>query len=481
MSGRDSVLKNTLAMLAVRVLVPIMAFVLFVYVSRKLGPVELGKYGLILAVYQIVQQLPLLGLGTYVGREVARDRSLLPVFMRQGLLLAFVGSLVTSAVLYTCVAILRYPPDVLQAFFILSIAVIAGSSALLCECVIVGCERIPFITKVTTIENVLRTGISFAALWMGYGVVSLILILGLTRAVSLFLYMGIIDQLQGKRTPFRFEASSLIELLKTSRIFFGITIFSLLLSRMSVIAVSRLCGFEETGFFMAPYRILDICSLIISTVMVAAFPTLCRLHREAAEKARGMSEKYVRYLVMLGTGIAMVFFVFAEPITVLLFSSAYFPSILAMKLLILSLVFASADQVLSVTLLATDQQKNELRVSAVSFACCLVLLVVLIRLFDFYGASLAVLIISVFQLSLRYFYLKRQGFRFFILRNSGRVLLAGVLAGAFGSLHWPGPWMLICALSVLFYLALIFAFRLVKKQDLQDLFLSKPDAPAEVL
>src|SRR5687767_7066850 len=100
-----------------RLAMPLMAFVLLIVIGRH-SDLLLGQYALVMTFYFVMQMVPLLGLTSYVMREVARDPSQAGRYFTTIGLLSIVGCVIVDAAAAGVLRLMGYPAAVHDAIAI---------------------------------------------------------------------------------------------------------------------------------------------------------------------------------------------------------------------------------------------------------------------------------------------------------------------------------------------------------------------------
>ncbi len=481
MSHSKLILKNAFSMLVVRVLTPLSALILFVYASRKYSVEEIGKYSLLLAFYQMVQYLALLGLMPYLVKEIAKDKTLANKYILNMCWIVLPASILVCAGLYGVGILFRYPADVLHGMLWLFLLVIIGTIAVIYESVFVAYEKIDLIAVVVAIETVLRLVASVLLIKTGFGFTSLILTMALSRFFATGLYVVIMRQIshpgaEGGAGTARIDFSFIKELLGICRIFFAISLCSTLINRVDFVLLSKLRSFKEVAFYTASYRVLDICVLIASTLIFVIFPFLSRLYYVSTVETLEATKKFIKYLSILVIFLVSLVFSFAGQIITLFYSKNYEVSVGILRILIFTAFFLSLDQVFAGLFIISNNQKLDLKVLLVGTFIYLMLLLALIPPFGYYGAAIATVLAMICQLGVRYFYFKKYVFHIPLFHLVWKPILAGFLMVLSTRLFSGWLWFWLVPLSVGLYGLFLFALGTFGKEDLAFFIRLKPGA-----
>jgi O-antigen/teichoic acid export membrane protein len=167
------------------------------------------------------------------------------------------------------------------------------------------------------------------------------------------------------------------------------------LFRVNVLVLEWLGTAEEVAFFQTPHDLVLRFQIIFQAVMLAAFPALSRLFAvgEADGQRQGgdLSVALSHLVAVAACGLALVLFLFAEPILGGLYGAKMRPAVSCLKILALGTVPLALGMLWAQVLIATGGQRQVLLVNAVALGVNLVLSLTLTPRHGVIGASVAAL------------------------------------------------------------------------------------------
>lgn len=156
---------------------------------------------------------------------------------------------------------------------------------------------------------------------------------------------------------------------------------------------------EEVGLYGVPARILDILSIIPIYFMNSVLPVLTRKLKDGVEQAASVLQHSLDFLVALGMPIVVGAQVLAYPLIFVVSSpeflsrlengEGFYGSDVALKILVVSMLFAFVSNVFNFTLIALGHQGKLLYVSAMGAIVNVGLNVWLIPEWGFRGTAIA--------------------------------------------------------------------------------------------
>jgi O-antigen/teichoic acid export membrane protein len=175
--------------------------------------------------------------------------------------------------------------DVIQASYILSIALIPYSLTAVSQSVCRAFERVEYITISEVSANAFKVVLGLFVLYQGYGLVTLMVVLVASHFImfSVSLYFAL------KCIPvrcFEFDLNLCRWIIKATPVFAIIFILNTVRWNIDILMLTRMMGEREVGFYSAASKLLTIGKMGISCYIVAIQPIIFRLYRTSLEKYR---------------------------------------------------------------------------------------------------------------------------------------------------------------------------------------------------
>jgi len=395
MAKADAV-SHTQYVLMNRLATPMGAFIILILIGRH-SDALLGEYAVVMTFYYIMQMLPLLGLTSYVMREVAREPKEAGRYFNTIGFMSMVGCIVIDLIFYGFLQIVDYSPAVREATAVLGVLIFPGILVFIAEIIFMSLHQAKPVGLVALVDNGTRVVISVIVLWLDGGLAGLIWAFFFTRLGSCIAYLHIMKQ---SGIVERFEWPNLALLRKTWNLLPPFLIGALLfvvLSRMDFLVLSIFEQVEVIGYYAIGYRLFDISIIVLTALIMAIFPSIskkfvgARLHYLVAVK---------NMILLFAVGLAMLCFagaLFSEYYVSILFAKQFPHPVFLTQLFMAALLIAGLDFVASGVLHASDLQTPDTRAMAVGGVINLVLLFGLVPIFGIYGAFIGKMIATTVQ------------------------------------------------------------------------------------
>ena len=435
LSHAQNVLVNRLA-------VPVGAFVVLVAIGRH-SDALLGQYALVMTFYFIMQMVPLLGLTSYVMREVARDPAAAGRYLSTVGSLSMAGCVLVDAATWIALKFLHYPVEVKQAIAMVGLLICPGILLFIAEILFMSVHRARPIAVVAVWENVARVALSLV--FLDSGLTALMGVFLLTRLGALVTYLLMLRRMGV--VP-RWEPVDLQLLRRTLHLlpsFLAGTLLLALFSRLDFFVLSLYEPVESIGYYAIGYRPYEISIMVLTALLMAVFPRTSRVFaREPRRYARWSREAILGFGGALA--VASLFGVLlAHDYVYLLFHRQFPMPVPLTELYMAFVVLAGLDYVVGALLHASDRQQADTRAMVFGGLAQLGLLFALIPGLGIYGAFVAKVAATFVQASLK-FLLLRAGFgRILRPGDAWRIAVVGLALGlgAWAVLEtpWPVRWL----------------------------------------
>lgn len=476
MGLRLSIFKNTLALSVPNVLNPFISFVLVLVISRYLGVKGLGQYSLVLSYMWIFNTLAALGLGDLVVREVARRPDHTHKFLFNAGIFGSISSLVAMLAMNGLIVVMRYDQEVVYAAFVCSLSLVTSTAMIYMEAIFRSAEKAQYVALTYVLENLLRV---VACVWLllhGYGIVVLFVAILASRffgfMVMSWLYVKAFGVPRGK-----LDLEVWRILTKQAPTFTSIAIFSTIHLSIAQIILSKLQSMEAVGIFSSADRLLAICKTIPVAFSSALLPFFAKQFASGAEELKKLSTDSLRYLFVGIFPVVVGTFILADSIITLIYGQKFASAGPVLRFHILSLIPFAVDYIQAQVLIATDNQKVDLKINIAAAITNTVLSFLLISHFGVMGAVIAPLSTIIIVNSLQYIYIRKNLFRVPFTDIITRVLVASLVMGMFTYVLRDYNIFLNVAISAVVYGLLVVLLRVVSHEEirlLERLIVRKP-------
>jgi O-antigen/teichoic acid export membrane protein len=461
--------KNTTALLATRIINQVAGFLLVVYASRRLGVEDFGKYSFVVAFYLVFELISFFGLQNYLPREIGRRREEAGKYFVHASVLVGGIALVLVGAMNGAAAVYGLARDTYLAAVAASLALLPAALGAAAESSFIGIEKAEFITLLTFVKRSLVTGISILVLWLGHGLVALIIVRAAVEFASAAFSVPLCLW-QTRPAALRLDGAFLRRLLRGAMPFAGLAVLASVYWRLDVLLLQRLVGPTEVGIYSASYRLMFLLTLVPESFMNAVYPNLARTWREDRPQFVRLAERALRYLVAFALPAAAGAYVLAEPVVLLVYEVDFARSVAVFSVLIFAVVPIYINNVFYRALFAAEQQLKSIIILVVNIVVLAVGCLVLIPRWGAAGAAAALLISLGAAVVQNYIFTYALVYR---SKLGGAALRSVVAAAAMAAAIWAAkpyvPWPALLVVGVGLYVPLLFLLHVLGRADVGTL------------
>lgn len=401
-SGLARLLSNMMALLASDLFNRATTFVMYALVARSLGAFDFGQLSLALTFFYTFQVLVSGGLRTLLVREIAKERGQSGSYLLHGSVVVTIFFVVGVALLYGVVWWLDYRPETAAIILLLSIGLLPAGLMTICEAICQGWERMTLIAYINVPLHLVKLGLIFVLLWTGFGVYWLVGLLMVTYMVGFLLALWVVLRLLPP-VRWQLEPSLVANLLRTTLPFLGIETIIAVWASIQIFMLSAMRSETEVGLFNAANQLLIPFNLVLQSVGISLFPSMCRRLGQGVESLRQISGQLLEVMIALALPAVVVLLFLAEWALQLLYqTSEFLAAATLVRLLVWLVILRVFTIVLGQVLLASQHERTTLRIVAVNLAVSIVLNAILIQQFGLAGAAIAALATGLLNVAQHY-------------------------------------------------------------------------------
>lgn len=377
------ILGNMSALMVAQILYRAVSLVLSVVLTRYLGVTEQGLYGLSLNVIAMFSAFADLGISTLVIRDMNQDRG-----TASGLVSTYFGTLLVANLLLSAAAILAafiigYETRVIATIALLAIGMLFTGTASAFHAALIGKERMKRVASLEAVVTVVIAAGMLSVIALGGGIISL----GIVSAVSGLTRFMIFGRNALRLFPelrFVFDAARTRKMLTRGLPFTLNVGLYVILTKIDVLLLESRVSPESLGLYSAATRLTFPLTMLSMMTATAVFPVLSRTIRESSDTAFAIVRRAMRWLGLIGLGIAIVITLTSPSIVLLAYGPAFAPVSDLLRILIWYIPIFYFYQVVGDLLVAADKVWAVVRVSA---AILVVNIVANLLLIPVYGAT----------------------------------------------------------------------------------------------
>lgn len=390
---KQTILKNTFWLALSEIILRFSQFLLLIYTIKILGVTDFGKFTFALSFVTIISVFSEFGLSSIVTREFSRDKKIekqypdilsLKIILTVGaLILMLIGSFfVTSDI------------AIKKVIWILSFSVLAGNFPYIIYAFFRARQWMEYEAIAKIMQALITAGMVFFVLFnlpsvqnisWGYLIGNLI-----TMAVLLLVFYFFIQPIR-----LGFNKNIFRKFFLFSQPLGLATIFVVVILNIDSVIMGRLGQVTENGQYGAARMIVNLTIVLATLIWMSFYPVLSNLFKESKERFQRAWDYYTESMIILAPPLAAGGFILAPKIIDFIYGQKFVPSVLAFQILIFSAGINFIYNSYIMVLIVSNQQKKYLWTILVAAVINIIANIILIPLYSFYGASIAMVITSV--------------------------------------------------------------------------------------
>ncbi len=371
-------------------------FLIYILVARHLGAYSFGQMSLALTLFYAFQVIAAFGMQTLITREIAKDEQVAGRYFVGGLLVGLVASLAAMVLLIVSVVALNYPLDTRNVILVTSLGLIPFAVASTCEAVIRGWEKMHLIALVQIPVNLLKVLATVYLIWFGGNVFQIVAVIVFAQfLIALSLLVITVRHLEPWNSSF-LDLTFVWSIVTRSTTFVGIDTVTAWWTSLNIVLLSKMTSEIDVGLYNAANQLMVPMGIFYQSVMVAAFPIMCRKFSTGPDGLRRAANRLIELLMILAVPGTVGLFIVAEPALGFVFKGKDFIEaasvvrIIAVILILKALTFA-----LGHVLLAGSRELTTLRIVVVNLFVNFLLGWILIANWGLMGAAIAALVTRI--------------------------------------------------------------------------------------
>jgi O-antigen/teichoic acid export membrane protein len=385
------VARNSAFVLASQILIRIIAFAFNVYVVRRLGAVQFGRYSIVMAYVALFGIFTDLGLAPYSVREIAEDPAKMGWLVPNSVAIRGLLSLVIAVIAPLSALWLGKEDYLVWGILIASLGQLVWAVQGPLGSALIARERLDYDALFSIVERLVFWILGALALLSGAGFIALILasLAGVAaRAVLsgwvLLSRLGMRDlELSGRRWPSMLRGA----------LPFGISgIAFTLRQQFDTILMSFVLTDQEVGWYNVPFNLIGMLLLMAVSIGQAMYPSMARARTTDPAAMRRLTHRAAKYLLAMSLPITVGGIMLARPIVVTLYTEEFTPSVLILQIILLALPALFLLELLGRLANALHLERQLARVTIINAAITVALNVALVPTLGALGAALALVI-----------------------------------------------------------------------------------------
>jgi len=469
--------KNTLYLLIGYTYQKIASLVYFIFLARYLGVENFGKYNFAISFTSLFIIIVDFAFTLVLTREIARDKEKIKSYLGNVLFFKIIAAVFSVFLIFVLSKILNFPSDTTKLIYLSILVVILDSFANSFYGAFRGIMDMRFESLGLILHKTTMVLMGFIFMKMNLSLVFMMLPMVLGSVVYFLNALIFFRQKLGFWPKPVFENKTFKFLFNLMLPFFGATVFSQIFLNIGPVLLSFLGNDKSVGYFSAANKIpMAVVALVGGAFGAALYPSFSYWFIQDKSRLKGLFKDGLFYLILIFMPIVIGGLILSQDLINFIYGKEYLPAALTFSVLFLALPLQLIDYLIIGLLNATEKQKTNFKIRIAATICFIIFNIILIPKFLDLGVSISFLISALLIFVLEWIWLRQflslklNSF----LKKIFLVLLASLLMG--GGVYFLKErfhFLIVVLCGIIIYGSLIFLFRLVKKDDIYNLFLGK--------
>jgi len=382
----------------------ILSYLIIVLVSRHLGAEGLGQYSFIFSFIAFFFLFSDMGLSRLLIKDVAKDSSKAQQYVNNIFGFKLVSLSITLGIYLSVIPFIG-KETILSALVLGGIWITLENMNKLPRSLLRTKHESKSISFSLIIERSLALLGAMLLLPYTQSLFTFILILVIAKAIEVgYLFLQTFRYVQLRAA---FERTILKKLLSQSYPFLLFALFTTIYVKMDTVMLSFIAGDLVTGWYNAPYKMINVLNIVPSALLAFGFPKLAHLYETNKKSFRNVLEAMIRVSFIIITPIIIGVFVVGDRVLDFVYDFSPLESVIAFQILIFVEIFVFLTFIIGNAIASHDQKKFAL-FAGIGAGVNIILNFLLIPQFSLYGAAVATLLTYIIIFILMAHYLKRE-------------------------------------------------------------------------
>ncbi len=418
-------LRNSVVVLAAKVVGRLIALVTVLYMIRKLGPMHYGVFTVLINLSAIVSVVLDLGFNVLFVREGARHHTEIQRYLRNVMSIR----LLMSVFAFVLLAALVVPLGLGGLLFPAFVLMVLTSYGTLLRNGLYAVQQLGFEAVGVVLESVVLLALILYGGRTNQGVGYYLWSYAAQNLFTCVYFSAVLAYKRIAVVGWRFEWPLLRQWMWKGLPFALTFVLTIIYFRIDQPLVYVFHGRVDSSYYAAAYKPIEALLFIPITFLSVVFPVLSVYHRERRADMLDAVSRFYKGLLLMGWPASVGIFVLAHPLGPLLLGPGFQPSESALRVLAIALGIAFVNNTFIGALNASDRQASFTWAAGWSVLANVALNLALIPPFSFYGASWATVGTELVLGIAGWILTTRHVARVPVIALSWRVIVAGLLMG----------------------------------------------------
>ncbi len=357
--------------------------------ARYLGPAGFGDYTFVLVFVLMFGAIADWGLSLIGVREASKypenQGKIIGNVLVLRVALALIATVIANVVVWAFPAILPGSPNIEKLILIASPFILIFALKTSFQIVFNAKLKMQYFAISELAANAIGLILVLYLIQIKAGIAGFIWTISLGQFVSTL--VALFFAIKFIKFDFRIQADLVRKIAKEAVPVGALLVLFTIYSRVDVVILGKIKGAEAVGYYGAAYRVYEVLVLGAAYFANSILPILSNLaHKDQAGFRRIYIKSFI-ILGVLGTFVSLVNFLLAPIAIFIIGGPEYSASILALQILSLAVFVSYFNHLNGYAIIALSKQWYSFATAIVAFGANLILNIVLIPKYSFYGAA----------------------------------------------------------------------------------------------
>lgn len=389
---KQGVAKNTIYLTLAYIGQKIFSFIFFTLIARYVGVENTGAYVFSFSFTSFFAIFADLGLSSVLIRETARDIKETEKLIRSVVTIKMLLATGSAILVFITLPFLHKSADVNLMVYVATVIMVLDTFTSSFWGIFRGWQNLKFESITVFVTQILIVTAGVSAILAHLPMVFLVGSVALGSVFQFTTSQILIRRRLKLRLRPVWDPATFARLFAIAIPFALSGIFTRFYSYLDQILISVLAGDKALGLYSVPYKITFALQFVPAAFGAALFPAMSDYFANSLDRLKHTFEKSIFYLMMASVPVAVGIAALAQPIITRIYGQAYGPSVLALRIMMISLPFVFLNFPVGALLNAGNRQTRQTINLAMTLVANAVLNLILIPRYSFIGSSIALVV-----------------------------------------------------------------------------------------
>ncbi|MGD9344566.1 MAG: flippase [Candidatus Aminicenantes bacterium] len=466
----NTVIKNIFSLISAQIITRFIGIIFVAFLARYLGVEDFGRYTTILAFAAMAEIFVRIGIMKIMERDVAQDKSKASLYFSTATYILLITSIVGWSGMVLVSVLLGYSSVMIKLIALIGLTLMFQGIQGTAGSILRAFERMEILGAILVFTAVAKCVAGIILLRMGYGLITMILLIVAFHVFSTALYFIALHK-KFIRLSWAFDSQLSRSLVKEGSLIFIMNALTILGGKVDIIILSKMKGALAVGIFGVAKRTIEYLRIFREGATGAIFPRMSAIQSRSPTSLGEVFGKVIGLFILIYFPVAVFLSFFSREIIHVVFGDEYVAGSAALVIMSWALLINVLGGPAAMIVIITKKKLAKF-VPFVLFITVFQILMnfLLIPRYSYVGASIAFLITAVVGLIIRLLFVhslleKRPNLLEIVYRPALASLLMGAMLMFTSALNFILRGVIACSI----YLCVLFVLGEFKKGEYVEL------------